>query len=614
MIISVPEPLRCHLAQPTAPPCSTESARGASGPKPRYGIMTSGKRISIMPSGAVVYKAPEYDFSKHGPLFRTFRAPAGSSSSGAAASGSSSSSASGGAAAGAGAGAGSSSSSGGSGAVALASSEGSNTAAAVAAARSAAEKLAALTTPEAKAAELARRDEEDSRLSEAAKAHEDALRTVTALKAAGGRLSLAKQAAGKADAALRAAKTAVAAAEKAVADARRALAAARQREGDLLGEGPPEEDDDSEDARLRDELQGHVDTAQYELDACTSAKAAAEVKLAGAEQAVKDLEAAVTQMLQEADSGAQEEAENKLQAAGAALDKLQGQRAQLDAGRAKFGKDVAEQEADFAAEAAAIASVRADLESLTGRTMGSDPDKTVAQLTAALAAAEKRFADESKRFKMSPAQVAAILEQAQAARAKYEDSKTRCELIAGNLRRMRRFQRDLVERFYYNRRIFALRVTEQFKSRMGAQGADASIEWTHAEEMEAATGRPVPRNKGEMRPKVAPDAVQRFGAAGRQGGGAGAGAGAGTGSSSASAGFSSSYAAASQAGGGGFTQAAAVSAASKAALQDAAMLSGGEKSTTTLQLLASIARHCNLPFRAHDEVRARCCRVDSSPL
>lgn len=31
------------------------------------------------------------------------------------------------------------------------------------------------------------------------------------------------------------------------------------------------------------------------------------------------------------------------------------------------------------------------------------------------------------------------------------------------------------------------------------------------------------------------------------------------------------------------------------------MLSGGEKSTTTLQLLASIARHCNLPFRAHDE-------------
>lgn len=112
-------------------------------------------------------------------------------------------------------------------------------------------------------------------------------------------------------------------------------------------------------------------------------------------------------------------------------------------------------------------------------------------------------------------------------------------------------------------------------------------------------------NEGSLEVLVSPDFVQRYGG---NSSGAGGGAGAGAGSSSGSArggaggGDEDSFGA-SQAGGGGFTQAAARAAASLSSMQEVATLSGGEKSVSTLHLLTSIAKHCNLPFRAHDEVR-----------
>lgn len=117
-------------------------------------------------------------------------------------------------------------------------------------------------------------------------------------------------------------------------------------------------------------------------------------------------------------------------------------------------------------------------------------------------------------------------------------------------------------------------------------------------------------DEGLLNVFVSPDFLQRYRGGGRGGSSGDSGPGAGSSSGSARGGAGGpnddfeSAAAASQAGGGGFTQAAASDAVAEAALQDVATLSGGEKSVSTLHLLASIAQHCNLPFRAHDEVRS----------
>lgn len=349
---------------------------------------------------------------------------------------------------------------------------------------------------------------------------------------------------------------------------------ARQELSEIQDEGEPEEDDEEDDRRRRAELEANLRNHEEALAEAQGAFNQANEAVKQVQATIKRIEGEMAAINAKANSKAQLEVEKRLKDAKKAEEEKKVQLGQLQKFLADLKVTAEQKQQQFAQREAQLKASREELESATGRDAVTEKNqgKTSEEIAHLHVAAKKRFDADSKKLKRTGEEARAICDMAAEAEAAYMAAKAELEANQANIDDLTNMKSAMIKGFLKDRRLVSVKIARNFAKRMASNGAQGLVEFSHADDPKnkAKGGEQPKMDEGEIRVMVAPDKLQRY--------------------DMSSSSFSQG------AGAGDFSQ-----RVDRGALQDAATLSGGEKSVSTLNLLSSIAKFCNLPLRAIDE-------------